>query len=251
MSDTSPAERIGVIGAGVMGAGIAQVMAVAGCPVVLQDISATALERAEHEIREGRFGLAAAVRRDKLTVAGADEAAGRVTYASDLESVADVDVVIEAVPEDIGLKVTMFRRLDALVGPSTILASNSSGFPIAALAAATDRPDRVIGWHWASPALAMRLAEIVRTDATSQATVDRVCRLAAAAGKNPIVVQDAPMSWGYVANRIYAAAHREAQRVVSDGVATPEQVDGLLIDCFRWPTGPYGMSAGARGGWSG
>ena len=115
------------------------------------------------------------------------------------------DLVIEAVPERIDVKIEVFRDLDAIAPEATILASNTSGLPITALAAATDRPDRVIGWHWASPAPVMRLAEIVVTPQTSEETIDAVTEAARRCGKNPIVVKDNPMAWGFVANRVYFA----------------------------------------------
>ena len=243
-------ERIGVMGAGVMGAGIAQVMAIAGHDVACYDVSAEALEKGRTGVDTGRFGVKGAVERGKLTAAEADAALARVTFTDDLDVAAAVDVVIEAVPERLDLKVKLFRDLDTRCPPSAILASNSSGFPISALSAATERPDRVVGWHWASPAPVMKLAEIVRAPDTSDETVETIVRLATAAGKNPVVVKDAPTSWGYVANRVYFAMVREAQRVVQEGVADREQVDQLMVDCFRWPTGPFGMTRGAGSGWS-
>jgi 3-hydroxyacyl-CoA dehydrogenase len=238
------------MGAGVMGAGIAQVMAIAGHDVVGYDISADVLKAAREGVDTGRFGVRGAVERGKLTSEQADAAIARITFTDDLGAVADTDVVIEAVPEKLDLKIEVFRDLDQRCKPSTILASNSSGFPIQALAAATNRPDKVIGWHWASPAPVMKLAEIVRAPKTSDETVATVERLAAAAGKNPVVVKDTAMAWGYVANRIYFAMIREAQRVIDEGIADREQVDQLLVDCYRWPTGPFGMTRGAGSGWS-
>ena len=137
------------------------------------------------------------------------------------------------------LKLRVFRDLDRLAPAGAILASNSSGFPIAALAGATDRGECVLGWHWASPPVIMRFAEIVVTPATDPAAVARVEAVARACGKQPVVVKDAPMAWGYVANRVYFAMLREAQRVVDEGVATPEQVNQLMVDCYRWPVGPF------------
>src|SRR6202040_2492326 len=155
------------------------------------------------------------------------------TFCSDFDLAASREVVIEAVPENLALKVRVFHDLDRKAPEGTIFASNSSGFPISGLAAATDRPDRVIGWHWASPAPVMRLAEIVRTPETSDATIDTVTRVAAACGKNPVVVRDAPTAWGFVANRVYFAMIAEAQRVVASGVATSDEVDQLMMDCFN------------------
>lgn len=243
-------ERIGVMGAGVMGAGIAQVMAVAGHDVVCYDIAPEALDAGRATVDTGRFGVRGSVERGKLTAQEADAALARIDFTNDVDALYGVDVVIEAIPERLDLKVSTFRDLDRNCAENTILASNSSGFPIAAMAAATDRPDRVIGWHWASPAPVMKMAEIVTGPATSEATTETIVRLAGAAGKNPIVVKDAPMEWGYVANRVYFAMVREANQVVREGVASRDEVDQLMMDCFRWPAGPFGMTKGAGSGWS-
>ncbi|HVM08262.1 MAG TPA: 3-hydroxyacyl-CoA dehydrogenase family protein [Acidimicrobiales bacterium] len=243
-------ERIAVMGAGVMGAGIAQVMAIAGHDVVCYDIAEEALDKGRATVDTGRFGVKGAVERGKLSAADAEAALARIAFTSDLDAVAAADVVIEAVPERLELKIKVFRDLDRRCGEGTILASNSSGFPIQALAAATDRPDKVVGWHWASPAPVMKLAEIVRAPSTSDDTVETIRRLAANAGKNPVVVKDNPRTWGYVANRVYFAMVREAAQVVQEGIATREEVDQLMVDCFRWPTGPFGMTRGAGSGWS-
>lgn len=243
-------ERIAVMGAGVMGAGIVQVMAIAGHEVVGYDINGDVLSKACDDVATGRFGVRGAVERGKLSAEQADAALSRMTFTDDLDAVADADVVIEAVPERLDLKIAVFRDLDQRCKASAILASNSSGFPIQALAAATDRPDRVVGWHWASPAPVMKMAEIVRGPRTSDETVAVVERLAAAAGKNPVVVKDTAMAWGYVANRVYSAMIREAQRVIDEGIADRGQIDQLMVDCFRWPAGPFGMVRGAGSGWS-
>ena len=244
------AERIGVMGAGVMGSGIAQVMAIAGHEVVCRDLDESVLDRARDGVDTGRFGVRGAVERGKLTTEDADAALARLTFTTDLAAAVDVDVIIEAIPEDLALKLRFWRDLDSLAPGSAIFASNSSGFSIAALAAVTERPDRMIGWHWASPAPVMKLAEIVRGPETSEATVDTIVRLAAAAGKNPVVVNDTDQAWGYVANRVYFAMVREANRVVAEGIADRDQVDQLMTDCFRWPSGPFGMVKGAGSGWS-
>jgi 3-hydroxybutyryl-CoA dehydrogenase len=242
--------RIGVMGAGVMGSGIAQVMAIAGHETVCYDIADEALVKGREIVDTGRFGVRSAVERGKLTADDADAALARLSFTTDLDEVAGTDVVIEAVPERLDLKIRVFRDLDGRAPEATILASNSSGFPIAAIGAATDRPDRVVGWHWASPAPVMKLAEIVRAKDTSDETVETVRALAAGAGKNPIVVKDTARHWGYVANRVYGAMGREARQVVAEGIATAEEVDQLMVDCFRWPTGPFGMGRGAGSGWS-
>jgi 3-hydroxyacyl-CoA dehydrogenase len=242
--------KIGVLGAGAMGGGIAQVCALAGDEVVCYDIAPHALDEARAHMTTGRFGLDGAVARAKVTREQADAARARVAFSTSFEEAAASDLVIEAVPERLELKMRVFRDLDRLAPEATILASNTSGLPITALAASTDRPDRVIGWHWASPAPVMKLAEIVVTPETSAATIATVTDAATRCGKHPIVVKDNPMQWGFVANRVYFAMVREAQRVVDEGIATRAEVDQLMMDCFRWPSGPFGMVAGAGSGWS-
>ena len=233
-----------------MGSGIAQVMAIAGHEVVCRDLNMEVLNVARTAVDSGRFGVRGAVERGKLTNEQADAALDRLTFTTDLETAVNADIIIEAIPEDLALKIRFWRELDSMAPSHTIFASNSSGFSIAALGAATDRPDRMVGWHWASPAPVMKLAEIVRGPLTSSDTVDTVVRLAAAAGKNPVVVNDTDSSWGYVTNRVYFAMVREANRVVSEGIADRSQVDQLMTDCFRWPSGPFGMVSGATSGWS-
>jgi 3-hydroxybutyryl-CoA dehydrogenase len=191
------------------------------------------------------------VSRGKLSASEADAALARLRFSARFEEAADADVVIECVPERLDLKLQVFRELDRAAPERAILASNSSGLPIAALAGATAHPARVIGWHWASPAPVMKLAEIVVGPATDPSVVERVCELARRCGKNPIAVKDTAMAWGYVANRVYGAMLREAQRVVDEGIATREQVNQLMVDCFRWPTGPFAMVQGATQGWKG
>ncbi len=246
----SDALRVGVLGAGVMGSGIAQVTATAGCPTVCYDVDPDAVARGRSLVTTGRYGLTRGVERGKLTQADADAALERLRFTADFDDAATADVVIEAVPERLALKVEVFRQLDRVAPPDAILASNTSGFPIAAFAAATDRPGSVIGWHWASPAPVMRFAEVVRTRATADATVETVCALARRCGKSPVVVRDVDTAWGFVANRVYGAMLVEAGRVVQEGVATAEDVDQLMRDCFGWPTGPFGMVQGASGGWT-
>ncbi|MCE2391687.1 MAG: 3-hydroxyacyl-CoA dehydrogenase family protein [Proteobacteria bacterium] len=245
---TSPL-RIGVLGAGVMGAGIAQTLATSGHRAVCTDVSAEALEQGRREAVEGRFGIESAVGRGRLSREQADAAIARLEFTESFEEAAASDLVVECVPEKLDLKMQVFRELDRAAPEHAILASNSSGLPITALAQATGRPARVIGWHWASPAPVMRLAEIVVTPETDPEVRQAVCELAAGCGKNPIVVNDNPMAWGYVANRVYSAMIREANRVIKEGVATQEDVNQLMVDCFRWPTGPFGMVKGASGGW--
>ncbi len=247
---TGEPQRVGVAGAGVMGSGIAQVLAVAGHDVVCTDLAESSLDAAREAVETGRFGVRSAVERGKLTTYQADRALQRLTFTTDTDALTDRYLVIEAIPEILDLKVRFWRELDAIADRGTIFASNSSGFPVVAMAAATDRPDRFVGWHWASPAPVMRLAEIVRARGTSDETVDAVVAMAEGAGKNPVVVGDTDTRWGYVTNRVYFAMIREAMAVVDEGIAERDQVDQLMVDCFRWPAGPFGMTRGATSGWS-
>jgi 3-hydroxyacyl-CoA dehydrogenase len=243
-------KTIGVLGAGVMGGGIAQVCATGGFDVVCYDIDPAALDAGREHATTGRYGIESGVERGKLTREDADAATARLTFSGTFEDAATTDLVVEAVPERLDLKIRVFRDLDRVAPPATILCSNTSGFPIQAIGAATDRPDRVVGWHWASPAPVMKLAEIVRTHATSDETVETVTAVARQCGKNPVVIKDTAMAWGFVANRVYFAMIAEAQKVVNEGIATADEVDQLMMDCYRWPSGPFGMVKGAGSGWS-
>lgn len=245
----SAVKKVGVLGAGVMGSGIAQVTATAGYETVCYDVDPGALDKGREHVTTGRYGVERGVERGKVTREQADAAMARLTFTSSFDDAAATDLVVEAVPERLELKVRVFRDLDRAAPDETILASNTSGFAIAALAAATNRVDRVVGWHWASPAPVMRLAEIISTRETSDETVAAVSDVATKCGKNPVVIRDTPMAWGFVTNRVYFAMVAEAQKVVNEGIASAEDVDQLMMDCFRWPTGPFGMVQGAGSGW--
>jgi 3-hydroxyacyl-CoA dehydrogenase len=241
--------RIGVVGAGVMGSGIAQALATAGYETLGYDVSEEAVAQASEAVRSGRYGFERAISRGKLSEEEGTAALERLSFTTDLDRAVTADLVVECVPEDLALKIQVFRDLDRRAPENAILASNTSGYSIAAIAAATDHPKRVIGWHWASPPPVMRFAEIVRGPQTSDEAVRIVTEVATACGKNPIVVKDTSMAWGFVANRVYGAMLREAARVVDEGIATHEEVNQLMVDCFNWPVGPFAMIKGATEGW--
>lgn len=248
--DVGPIERVAVVGAGLMGAGIAQVLALAGLTVTINDLSEDALEKAMSRIEHGRYGIRKAVDIGKVELDSAEAALGRLWATTNLgAAVADVDLVIEAVWEDFQLKTRVFRQLDAAADRRTILASNTSGFSIGGLAGATDRPERVIGWHWATPAPVIKVAEITVHRGTAPSVVEAVVDAAQRCGKHPEVIHDQPLAWGFVANRVFSAAMREARQIVAEGVATPDQVDRLMKDCYRWPAGPFEMVAAVDSGW--
>lgn len=242
--------RVGVMGAGVMGSGIAQSVASAGIETVAYDISTEQLERARRSTIEGRYGIDRGVERGKLTAEQGARAKELLTFTDDVEAaVGQADLVIEAVNEDMGLKVEVFRQLDALAPDGAVLATNSSGHPVAALAAVTSRPGSVIGWHWASPPPVRPFAEIVVHDRVSHDTREVVVDLARRCGKNPIVVRENDRKWGYAMNRVLWAAIHEARQVVSEGLCTAEDLDQLMVDCLDWPVGPFAMLDGADRGW--
>jgi 3-hydroxybutyryl-CoA dehydrogenase len=243
-------ERIAIIGAGVMGAAIAQTLATAGVSVRLTDLSATQLEEARRIVVEGRFGWKRATERGKISAEDAGAAQGRLSFTGDMEEALEgSDMVIEAIPEIFAAKLRLFRRLGELAGPEVTLVSNTSGFPIVALAEVAGRPERTIGWHWASPAQIRPFAEVVRTDQTMVEVVQLVVDLAIRCGKHPVVINENAQVWGFVANRILMAAVHEAQRVADEGLATREEIDQLVCDAYGWPAGPFRVLSGASDGW--
>ena len=238
--------RVLIVGAGIMGTGIARVMLEAGYRVCLTDVNDQALASARGRIEDDRYGLQRAVELGILTPLDCEAALSRLSTNSSLSAACgDADFVIEAIPEDLREKIRLFRAVDAMAPASAVIASNTAGLPITALAHATNRPDRVIGWHWAQPTPVMRIAEIVVHSDIAAATTDLVLAMAARCGRVAVVVNDAPTTWGFVANRINAAVRREAERVVADGVATRDQVDVILKAAFHWPMGPFEMQDAA------
>lgn len=242
-------ERVAVIGAGVMGAQIAQALAVGGFSVVLHDVEAAQLTRAMERIEHDRFGIRAGVERGKLTAADADAALVRISTTTRLEAACGAaDLVLEAVPENIGLKIDLFAQIDGFAPAHAILASNTAGLSITALAHATKRPERVMGWHWFQPCAVMTAAELVVHPGTDPAVSVAVVRAAERCGRRPQVVKDHQYKWGFVANRISLAARREALKIVQEGIASEEQVDALMRDGYRWPMGPFELMGGREAG---
>ena len=244
-------KTVGVIGGGVMGSGIAQALAVGGCMVTVRDLNEQLIEKARDTVTDGRYGLNRGVERGKTTREDADAALSRLTFTTSLDDLKDLDLIVEAVPEDLDLKKKVFSELDGTVGASAILASNTSGLAIADIATALseDRRAKFIGMHWFSPAPVMKLVEIVRAEATSEETVQALEGLCDRTGKVSIRVEDAPGRYGFVANRIYFAAVREAQKVLEEGVANVEDINKAMVYGFNWPVGPLAMIEGATKGW--
>ncbi|BDE07871.1 crotonase [Vulcanimicrobium alpinum] len=232
-----------VVGAGTMGTGIATAIANAGIAVTLVDLQPALLERARSIIASN---YAARVRKGRLTQAQMDERLGRIAYACALDAAAGVDLVIEAVFEELATKQDVFRALDAIAAPHAILATNTSTLDIEAIASATSRPEQVVGMHFFSPANVMRLLEIVRGARTSPAVIAQALGVAKQLKKIGVVAGNCD---GFIGNRMLHGYLREAAFLLEEG-ATPRQVD-RAIRAFGFPMGPFAMSdlAGLDVGW--
>lgn len=241
--------KVTVIGAGAMGSGIAQALAAAGCEVRVHDQDEEQLERALGLIEHGTYGV------ERLVEQGTygeepDRIMARLVPELSLDAaLEDVDLVHEAVFEDLGAKLAIIRSVSEQTGPETVIASGTSGLSIRALASQARHPERVIGWHWCTPGSVKPLAEIVPHAETNQKTIDFVCALATRAGKHPQVINEHPFTWGFVSSRMTVAILAEADRIVAEGVATPEQVDAICRDCGIMPVGPFEVLDKASTGW--
>jgi 3-hydroxybutyryl-CoA dehydrogenase len=238
------------MGGGVMGGGIAQVLSVAGYSVILRDLNDELLEKTRATIVEGRFGLKGGVERGKITPQQMEQAIQRITFTTRTDDLRDVDLLIEAIPEDLDLKRKVFAELDALLRPDAILATNTSGFAIADINKAVSNKERFMGLHWFSPVPVMKLIELVYAPETSEETIACLETVGERAGKVTIRVKDSPGQYGFVANRIFFAAVAEARKVLEESVASAEDIDKAMRFGFNWPAGPLEMMGGARRGWA-
>ena len=227
------AQRVAVVGAGLMGGGIAQVAAQAGYDVVLRDVTPEALERGLGAIR-GSY--AKFVEKGRLSQDDMDAALARITTTTDLDAVADVDLVVEAVFEKLEIKAEVFRELDRLCKDDAVLASNTSAIPITSIAAVTSRPESVVGTHFFSPVPMMRLCELVRGFKTSDAALDAARTFAEGVGKTCIVVNRDVA--GFVTTRLITVLSMEAVRLLESGVASAEDIDIACRLGFGHAMGP-------------
>ncbi|MGQ0550253.1 MAG: 3-hydroxyacyl-CoA dehydrogenase [Armatimonadota bacterium] len=224
---------VGVVGAGTMGGGIAEVAALAGCRVTVQDVSTEILDRGRRRIDED---VTRRVLRGRLSQEAADAIRARLRWVTRLDDLATSTIVVEAAPEDLRLKREIFGRLDEVCDAGAILASNTSSLPITVLGAATRRPERVVGMHFFNPPPIMPLIEIVRGQHTSEATVEAAERLARTFGKTPVCVPDGP---GFLVNRIARPFYSEAVRLLGDGVAPAAVIDRIMRDAGGFRMGPF------------
>ena len=229
-------KTVGVIGAGTMGNGIAQVFAQAGISVRLVDVAQPMLDRARGTIEKslGKF-----VEKGKMTAADRDAAAARLSTSTSIDSLADADYVVEAIVENIDAKRALFKSLDALARPDVILASNTSSISITLLGAATKRPDKVLGMHFMNPVPLMTLVELIRGQATSAESMRVASELCATLGKTPVEAADYP---GFIANRILMPMINEAIFAVMEGVGTPEAIDSVMKLGMNHPMGPLTLA---------
>jgi 3-hydroxybutyryl-CoA dehydrogenase len=227
---------VGVVGAGTMGNGIAQVFAQTGFKVVVQDVAQPALDRGRAAIEKS---LAKFVEKGKLDAAARDAALGRMIFTTSLDGFAEVDYVVEAAFEDRELKRALFGKLDAIARPGVMLTSNTSSISITALAAATKRPELVLGMHFMNPVPLMTLVELVRGQATSAEAMATATELCGKLGKTPVEAADYP---GFIANRILMPMINEAIFAVMEGVGTPEAVDTVMKLGMNHPMGPLTLA---------
>jgi 3-hydroxybutyryl-CoA dehydrogenase len=227
---------IGVVGSGTMGHGIAQVFAQAGFDVRLHDAVPAAIERGRAAIEKS---LAKFVEKGKLSAEARDATLARIQGAPKLDAFSDVDYVVEAIVENLQVKRGIFVALDAVTRPDAILTSNTSSISITTLGAATARPDKVLGMHFMNPAPLMALVELVRGQATSDASMGEAADLCRALGKTPIEAADYP---GFIANRILMPMINEAIFAVMEGVGTPEAIDAVMKLGMNHPMGPLTLA---------
>ena len=235
-------EHVAVVGGGIMGSGIGQVFLQNGYSVSIRDIDQEILDEAGERIESGNYGLDRAVEGGYLTEAEREDALDRLTLTTDLdEAVEDADILIEAVTEDLSLKGRVFQEIDDATDDIPLY-SNTSGFSVTSIANAVADPSRVAVAHFFNPAPVMPLVEVVQSEQTDQEVVDLMEALCEEVGKEPIVIDDAPGEYGFVANRCYAAMREEAQKVVDEGVATKEQVDTAMEEGYNLPVGPFSLA---------
>ncbi|NLU49098.1 MAG: 3-hydroxybutyryl-CoA dehydrogenase [Syntrophomonadaceae bacterium] len=225
-------KKIGVVGAGTMGLGIAQVCAQSGFEVVFNDIKMEIVDKAVNRITKL---LSKDVDKGKITAEAKDATLGRIKKSENVEDMADCDVIIEAIVENMDAKKSLYQKLDAICKPEAILATNTSSLSVSELASATKRPAQFIGMHFFNPVQVMKLIEVVTPLQVAQATIDAVMDLGVRLGKEPVPVKDSP---GFVVNRILTMGSNEVPFMLHEGVATPDAIDKCMKLGANWRMGP-------------
>jgi 3-hydroxybutyryl-CoA dehydrogenase len=240
-----------------MGGGIAQSAILAGYKVIVRDLTDEICEKAKNTIMNGRFGIKGAVEKGKTTQAEMDKALSLLNFTTKVEDLKDCDLIIEAIGggadgaiENKDMKFKVFKELDVILKKEAVIASNTSKYTIADLAAVTNRKDRFIGMHFFSPANIMKLVEVIYTKEVTEDVIVLAEELSKSWGKTPVRVKDVPGDTGFIGNRVWGAARKEAMKIVEEGIATPEDVNMAMELGFRWPAGPLpAKRPGARSGW--
>jgi len=227
-------QRVGVVGLGTMGAGIAQVCVQAGVETVGREVTEELGERARERIAHY---LGRGVEKGRLTAEERDAALGRLTTTTELADLEGCDLVIEAVVEELDAKREIFAELDRLL-PSAVLATNTSALPVEEIAAATERPERVVGMHFFNPAPVLPLVEVVQAEASSDEAVETALAFAERIGKRPVRCRDTP---GFVVNRILIPLLNDCVRVLEEASVTPEDLDTAMTAGVNWPIGPCAL----------
>jgi 3-hydroxybutyryl-CoA dehydrogenase len=229
-------KRVAVVGCGTMGGGVAQVAVQHGYEVVVVEMNAEAAEAGRQRIVAG---LERMVTRSKITEVEKTAALDRLTLTTDLSAIAAADMVIEAVFEDVGLKCDLLARIDKLVGPDTLIASNTSTIPLVILASATSRPEQIVGLHFFNPVPAMKLVEVIKTPIVLAENVEAFRQFAESLGKSPVIVNDVP---GFIGNLLIVPFLLDAIRALERGVAEKEAIDDVIKLGFNHPMGPFALS---------
>ena len=229
-------QNIGVVGAGTMGSGITQTCAVNGLSVVMHDMSSDLLEKGLKTIEHSLDRLVA---REKLSNSDKSEALARIRCSTELEALSESGLVVEAATENIDIKIPIFVSLNQICGPDAILASNTSSLSLTTLAAASGRPDKIIGMHFFNPVSLMKLVEIIRALQTSDKTYEVTESLTRALGKEPIVVKDSP---GFVVNRMLVPMINEAVFILYEGLAGADEIDAAMKLGANHPIGPLALA---------
>jgi 3-hydroxybutyryl-CoA dehydrogenase len=227
--------KVGVVGLGTMGAGIAQVCVQAGCETVGREVSTELAERGRETIEHY---LGRAVEKGRMTAEEREAALGRLTLTTELADLADCDLVVEAVLEELPLKREVFAELDRITPSNAILATNTSALSVGEIAEATERPERVVGMHFFNPAPVLPLVEIVRTSRSSDDAVRAAYEWAETAGKQPVKCNDTP---GFIVNRILIPLLNDCVRVLDEAGVTPEDLDKAMTNGAGWPMGPCAL----------
>ena len=229
-------EKMAVLGAGQMGNGITQVAACAGIEVVMIDIEQKFVDNGLATIKKS---LSKLVKKERMSQEDADRALSLISTSIDRKDCKDVDLVVEAVPEILELKISIFKELDEICKPGCILATNTSSISISEIASATNRSDHVIGMHFMNPVPIMKLVEVINGNETNTEVTDAVLEAAERMGKIPLMCNDSP---GFVSNRILCPMINEAILTLQEGVAEPEAIDGIMKLGMNHPIGPLALS---------